>query len=129
MKAALGIVMVTGLFVACKSTKGPGKQEELTGQLVISELCNHYVVRLESGSVDTTKIATAWQDEKRNTTFSNVFSVASRCSFAQAGIKEGDVFTFEVSPQPTEENCMQCMAYYPIPERSLYIRNIKKISK
>lgn len=116
-------------MMACKSTKNPGNQSVLTGKLVVSELCNHYVVSLESGSLDTAKIAASWPDEKRNTTFSNVFSVASKCSFAQSGLKEGDVFTFEVSPQPTEENCMQCMAYYPIPERSLYIRNIKKISK
>jgi hypothetical protein len=129
MKKVLSVVMAASFMMACKSTKSPGEQGELTGKLVISELCNHYVVSLESGSLDTAKIAASWVDEKRKATFSNAFSVASKCSFAQAGLKEGDVFTFEVSSQPTEENCMQCMAYYPIPERSLYIRNIKKISK
>jgi hypothetical protein len=129
MKKVLSVVLAAGFMIACKSSKSPGEQGALTGKLVISELCNHYVVSLESGSLDTAKIAASWADEKRNSTFSNVFSVASRCSFAQAGLKEGDAFTFEVSPQPTEENCMQCMAYYPVPERSLYIRNIKKINK
>ena len=114
---------------ACKSTAVPtatGKM--LTGKLVISELCNHYVVSVLSGSLPSTAVTASYRDEKRNLTYTNVFTVESKCSFEKAGIKEGEQFSFELATAGYQENCMVCMAYYPTPATRLSIVNIKKIN-
>ena len=119
---AMGILAV---MASCKSAQPSGTA--LTGRLVISELCNHYVVAVEAGSLDSSLLAASWTDTKRGATYRDVFTVSSRCSFAQSGLQEGDRFTFEVNDSGTTENCAVCMAYYPVPEQTLRIRNIHKI--
>lgn len=128
MKACL---LIAGFFLwgisGCK-TSANKTAAGYTGKLVVSELCNHYVVALETGSIDKNNLAESWTDNKRNMTFNNVFSVASKCSFANAGLAEGDLFSFELADSTATENCATCMAYYPTPEQKLMLKNIKKIS-
>lgn len=125
MKNAFLLTLPLLLF-ACKS-KPPANGTALTGKLVISAMCNHYVVALETGSIDTAKLASSWKDDAKNTVFNNVFTVASGCSFSQAGLKEGDQFSFEIAEKDSED-CATCMAFYPTPEQKLFIKNIRKIN-
>ncbi len=120
------LLLFAPLLFACKTGQSSASKT-LTGRLVIKENCNHYVVSLESGQLDTSRIAATWKDEKRNTSFTNVFTVASSCSFGQAGLNEGDLFSFEVSDGPPEA-CAVCLMFYPTPDKKLAIKNIKKIS-
>ncbi|KIC90373.1 hypothetical protein [Flavihumibacter sp. ZG627] len=124
--------LMAGIFLwGISGCKTPANKTTAThtGKLVVSELCNHYVVALETGSIDKNNLAESWTDNKRNMTFKNVFSVASKCSFAKAELAEGDVFSFELTDSTVTENCAICMAYYPTPEQKLMIKNIRKITK
>lgn len=128
MKAFL---LITGFLLSGLSGCKPSANKTTgayTGKLVVSEHCNHYIVALETGSIDKSKLAESWTDNKRNMTFKNVFSVASKCSFANVGLAEGDLFSFELADSTAAENCAICMAYYPTPEQKLMLKNIKKIS-
>lgn len=115
--------------LSCKSTPVKSKTgTPLTGKLVISEICNHYVVALVAGKMDSALLTEKFQDEKRKSDYSLVFTVESKCSFAETGIREGDIFTFELAPASYKEDCMVCMAYYPTPPSRLNIVKVKKIN-
>ena len=128
MKNFLYLAAITILlFSSCKSgTKVSSSQ--LTGKLVIAELCDHYVISVEKGKIDPAKVVASYRDEKRATTFTNVFTVANTCSFSKSGLHEGDIFSFELTDASTEE-CARCMAFYPTPDKKLFIKNYKKISQ
>lgn len=121
------LLTITGW--SCKSTAVQNQPATpFTGKLVISEICNHYVVALVSGKLDPVLLTARFYDEKRKSDYSNVFTVESRCSFAEAGLNEGDLFTFELAAADYKEDCMVCMAYYPTPPTRLSIINVKKIN-
>ncbi|KYP14304.1 hypothetical protein [Flavihumibacter sp. CACIAM 22H1] len=122
-------LLLTLTFISgCKSGSRTSASGPLIGKLVISEICNHFVVAVESGKIDPAKLTGHFRDEKRAAEFTRVFTVVNSCSFAQAGIKEGDRFYFETTPARINQDCMVCMAYYPTPAASLSIINIKKIN-
>ena len=122
-------LLLTSTWWSCKSTAVQDQPATpLAGKLVISEICNHYVVALVSGKLDPAVLTARFHDEKRKSDYTNVFSVESRCSFAKAGISEGDLFTFEIASSDYKEDCMVCMAYYPTPPTRLSIINVKKIN-
>jgi hypothetical protein len=127
MKKLLLLFAVASLLTACKSTQTP-TTKILKGKLVVSALCAHYIVSLQQGNIDTAKLAAEWFDESRKTTFKNAFTVSSRCSFGQADLKEGDEFTFEIAEDSVKEQCAVCMAFYPTPQQTIAIKNIKKIT-
>ncbi len=101
----------------------------LKGRLVINEICSHYVIQVISGTPDTSMVTNGWQDEKRNKTYDNVFSVSNRCSFADAKLKEGDEFEFTIDPDPPQEDCAVCMAFYPTPPKRNAVRIVNTIKK
>ena len=115
----MGLLVVLTLCSAYECNKS--KSGRLKGKLVIKEICSHYVVQVTSGSVDTSKVVSGWRDEKRQTTFDKVFTVANRCDFPST-MNEGDEFEFEFDPNPSPQNCAVCMAYYPIPTKSNAIK-------
>ena len=132
MKNSL-IVLLTISLWSCK-TKVPATSDlpsntdkVLVGKLVVSALCSHFIAVVESGQVDTSRVTT-WKDESRNATFNNAFTVGTRCNFASLGLKEGDRFSFELSDNEIKETCAVCMAYYPVPDKVLYLRNVKKLA-
>ncbi|MGN6435701.1 MAG: hypothetical protein ACTHMM_04175 [Agriterribacter sp.] len=101
----------------------------LKGKLVVSELCAHYVVELTGGSIPADKTAANWKDDKRSQTYPVAFTVANRCSFEKAGLKEGDEFSFVLDESSEPETCAVCMAYYPTPPQALAIKDIKKLTE
>ncbi|MBX3256108.1 MAG: hypothetical protein KF862_18370 [Chitinophagaceae bacterium] len=101
----------------------------LKGRLAVSELCSHYIVEVTGGSIAPEKTAANWTDDKRKATYAIAFTVANRCSFAKAGLAEGDEFSFSVDETNQPETCAVCMAYYPTPSQTLAITNIQKLAK
>ena len=91
------------------------------GKLVIKEQCSHYVVQVLSARIDSSLVTNEWRDEKRNLTFSNVFSVSNRCSFPST-LEEGATFDFTLVANPQTEDCVVCLAYYPTPPKRNAIR-------
>lgn len=125
MKYLYFLILLLGFNACSSSTKL--SDNKLRGKLVISELCAHYVVEVISGNIDASKIAVDWKDDKRNQTYKQSFSVANRCVFGELGLKEGDEFSFSIDDSKPDETCAVCMAYYPTPSQSMYIKNVKKI--
>lgn len=133
MRYSFQVICMTALLVnlalsACKSSsQKQTTAASLTGKLVISEICNHLVVAVESGEVNSDWVTTSYKDEKRGTTFDRVFTVENSCSFIKSGLKEGDRFSFDIPAKPEPDTCMVCMAYYPTPPTKLSVTNIRKI--
>lgn len=123
---ALALV-ATLCLSSCKNSKSGQNQAPLVGRLVISEICQHLVVAIESGSFDPEKVTASYTDEKRGKTFKNVFTIENRCLFGESNIKEGDRFNFEWMPDNIKETCMNCMAFYPTPDTRASIKVIRKI--
>ena len=94
----------------------------LKGKLVIKELCGHYVVQVLNAKLDGSLVANGWRDDKRNTTYDNVFTVSNRCGFANANLDEGAEFEFMFDKNPPPEDCLVCMAYYPTPDKKNVVR-------
>ncbi len=107
--------------VCCAYDCNKSKSGKLKGKLVIKELCSHYVVAIIEGNADTSMVANQWRDDKRQTTYDNVFTVSNRCDFP-ANLNEGDVFEFTFDPNPSPQNCMVCMAFYPTPPKSSAVK-------
>jgi len=112
------ILFILAVLTFCSAYDcNKSKSAKIRGKLVIKELCSHYVVQVISGNVDTSKVVSGWKDEKRKATFDRVFTVANRCDFPST-LNEGDEFEFTFDPNPPPQNCVVCMAYYPIPDKT-----------
>jgi hypothetical protein len=116
--------LVTGIFLlslnpACTTTKASGGGC-YKGQLVIKGLCMNYTIKLLEGNIDTSLIAAQWKDDHTDKMYSNVFALGSKCNFPP-GIKEGDSFYFTID-NSTVQNCVVCLAYYPVPSKQLSIK-------
>ncbi|HYJ38053.1 MAG TPA: hypothetical protein VEV87_05530 [Chitinophagaceae bacterium] len=111
------IVLISCSAYECNKTKS-GK---LKGKLVIKEICSHYVVQVIEGTVDSSQVVNNWNDEKRGIAFDKVFTVGNKCDFP-AEMKEGDEFEFSFDPNPSPQECVVCMAYYPTPPKAKAIK-------
>jgi hypothetical protein len=120
MKTFLAFIL-SAMFLSGK--EGCHKKQMTTGcykgQLAVKGLCMNYTIKVLEGNIDTSLIQAQWKDEHTDQSYSNVFALASKCNFP-ASIKEGDVFYFKI--EPSVQNCMVCMAYYPVPAKSLSIK-------
>ena len=112
--------------VQCKKATVGG--EVLTGKLIINGPCEHYVIQLQKGTVDTTHIELSWHDSDNDSTYNNVFTVANSCSFGNYGLQKGDVFTFEINPNVPAEYCAICQIYVATPTKQNAVTNVKKVN-
>jgi len=94
------------------------------GKLVLKGICMNYVIQITEGDVDKALYESSWQNPLTNTTYQNVFGLASTCTFP-ATIKEGDEFYFSISKNPIVPACADCMAYSPTPSKKIYIEICK----
>jgi hypothetical protein len=85
----------------------------------------NYVIQITEGDVDKALYESSWQNPLTNTTYQNVFGLASVCTFPST-IKEGDEFYFSIPKRPLVQTCAQCKAYSPIPDKMIYIEICKK---
>jgi hypothetical protein len=89
------------------------------GKLAVKGICSNYTIQVTGGNIDTSLIVGSWRDEQTGVTYKNVFGLGSPCTFP-ARLKEGDEFYFTIDNNSVQ-NCVQCMAYYPTPEKKLSI--------
>ncbi|HWB93071.1 MAG TPA: hypothetical protein VG605_14510, partial [Puia sp.] len=87
--------------------------ERLVGKLVITGPCENYAIQLISGNIDSSKIMALWRNG--DSTYTNVFSVSNRCTFARYGLKRGDKFSFLLNDSLDVQTCMQCEIYIALP--------------
>jgi len=107
----------------CSKTK---KSDTTTykARLEIKALCMNYTLRLLEGDMDTSLITASWTDESAGKSYTNVFGLASPCSFPP-NIQQGDDFYFQIDSSE-KQDCPVCMAYYPTPPRKLSIIVVEK---
>ena len=90
------------------------------GKLVLKGICMNYVIQITEGDVDKSLFESVWQNPLTNTTYQNVFGLASICNFPSS-IKEGDEFYFTIPKNQIPQTCFQCQAYSPIPNKKISI--------
>ena len=94
------------------------------GKLVLKGICMNYVIQIIEGDVDKSLYESSWQNPLTNTTYQNVFGLASTCTFPTT-IKEGDEFYFSIPKNPTVPACADCKAYSPTPSKKISIEICK----
>ena len=95
------------------------------GKLVLKGICMNYVIQITEGNVDNSLYESSWQNPVTNTTYQNVFGLASICTFPST-IKEGDEFYFSIPKNPIVQTCAQCQVYSPIPSKRINIEICNK---
>lgn len=93
------------------------------GRLEIKAMCGNYTVKVLEGNIDPSLIQQSWKDRTTGKTYENVFRLANSCNLPSS-VKEGDEFYFQI--QNKNEECAECQAYYPTPEKSLHIKVLDK---
>jgi hypothetical protein len=94
------------------------------GKLVLKGICMNYVIQIIEGDVDKSLYESSWQNPLTNTTYQNVFGLASTCTFPTT-IKEGDEFYFSIPKNPIVPACADCKAYSPTPSKKISIEICK----
>jgi hypothetical protein len=119
-------ILLTALSVLTLSNSDCNKKETVKykGRLEVKAICMNYTISVIEGDMDASKIVANWTDESTKKEYKDVFKLGSPCSFP-ASIKEGDEFYFIIDTS-TVQNCAVCMAYYPVPPKSLPIKVLDK---
>ncbi len=120
------LIFLGAIFLLTTSAeKCTGKKDDVyKGKLTIKGLCMNYTVSLVEGDLDTSRMVANWTDDHSGKNHKNVFALENRCSFPST-IKEGDEFYFKIDSSANED-CIVCMAYYPVPPKKLSIRVVDK---
>lgn len=102
--------------IGCRKTDvGP----VYTGRLEIDGICGNYTIKALNGGLDTTQVQANWTDPITQIAYSNVFGLSNPCDFPDS-LQPGDTFEFRLLA-PTS-GCIQCLAFYPTPAKSLSIQ-------
>lgn len=120
------MLLLAGSGWRCK--KNAANNNKWTGKLVVWADCDHFVVQLQSGPIPDSGVLTrSWTDTATDSSFTNVFTVKDVCTFAQANLKQGDVFSFTLNGAAPVETCMTCdvMPSFPLPPASNIVTNIQ----
>ncbi|SDD17667.1 hypothetical protein [Niabella drilacis] len=115
---------VFSAITACssKATKGGGTRYK--ARFEVAGMCSNYTFSVIEGRIDPLLVAATWTNPQTNKTYWKAFGISNPCDFP-SGIKEGDVFYFEIVPAKKDPQCAVCMAYYPTPERKLNIKVVQ----
>ena len=123
------LVVLCGL--ACKRSNASSGTSGMTGQLVESPGCGHFIVKLLSGSItDSSVLVKSWTDSATDSTFTNVFTVKDWIAFQQANVSVGETFTFTLNgPVPdSSQEYYTCMVIpYNMPSVSNNVTNIQLV--
>ncbi len=121
------VLILMALPLVLMSSGDCSKKEALSyrGRLEIKGICMNYTISILDNDADTSLVVSSWTDENTGKKYKNVFKLGSPCTFPNT-INAGDVFTFELDPENRDRNCMVCMAYYPVPPKTLTIKVTSK---
>ncbi|MFM7672086.1 MAG: hypothetical protein ACKO6Q_05775 [Bacteroidota bacterium] len=107
-------------LIGCRKTEnGP----VYTGRLEIDGICGNYTLTVLNGGLDTSQVQHSWTDPTTNITYSNAFGLTNPCAFPDS-INAGDTFEFQLVTD--NRTCIQCLAFYPTPAKSLSIRVVTR---
>ncbi len=107
---------------AVTGDKNPPKKYK--GKLEVAGICRNYTIRLLEGDMDTSRIVANWTNPVTNISYKSVFGLGNPCALTDA-IKEGDEFYFMIDTSE-QKFCPVCLAFYPTPPRSLFIKMVEK---
>lgn len=98
-----------------------------TGKLVVIGSCAHYIVQLiDSTAADSSVVTKSWTNPNTDSTYTNVFGVSDACTFAEANLLVGSVFTFTLNGSVPSQICNECdMVPFPMPAATNSVTNIK----
>jgi hypothetical protein len=119
------ILVLASLFVMLSCTKESDSSKFdsskcIKGKLVLKGICMNYVIEVVSGTIDPSLIESTWENPLTRDVYKNVFGLASTCTFPP-NINEGDEFYFTIPQSPLDQSCAVCLAYSPIPTKTLFI--------
>ena len=96
--------------------------QPIKGRLAVKGICMNYVIEVLD-PINPNWVEAEWVHPDTEVVYTNAFRLGSVCSF-DPNLNEGDLFTFEASPEPFDgdEKCAVCLAYSPTPNKTLYLR-------
>ena len=107
-------------------------REIFTGKLVVKGICMNYVIQVNDDNFPSSMLEENWStnwinndgsDEFSEIEYQNVFALKSVCDFPES-IDEGDSFNFVID-NDKEILCPVCLAYSPVPRKSVSITVIE----
>jgi hypothetical protein len=131
LKPALLLLFVAAGF----QCKRDNTQPILTGKLVVENGCMYSAIEVLGGQFDPSSVSATWKDPDNDSVFHNVFAISevrNACDISAYGVSKGDVFQFQMDPNPQKNViCNDCMVAFPppaLPPVSDAVMNIKKIN-
>lgn len=125
------LILLTGLILAFACSKEDNR-ETFIGKLVLKGICMNYVIQVNDDNFPSNMIEENWStnwinndgsDEFSEIEYQNVFALKSICDFPET-IEEGDTFSFVIDDDK-ENLCPVCLAYSPVPRKSVSITVIE----
>jgi len=119
----LVVVVIAGVSFGCKNRSASG-EKKYRAKFEIAGICSNYTFSVVEGEIDTSFVAPKWTDETTGRTYKNAFAVKNPCLLPK-GLKVGDTFSFVIDTNPPKNECVVCLAYYPVPPKSLDIKVVQ----
>lgn len=118
-------ILLAGIFVVMTSEKCNKKTagDVYKARVEVTGMCSNITIKVLDEKVDTSLVQADWTDETTGIAYKNVFALGNPCAFPT--IKKGDEFYFIIDTAK-QKDCIVCMAYYPVPEKRLTIKQVDK---
>ena len=118
-----GLLLILAIYlcnvIGCRKEEiGP----TYTGRLEIDGICGNYTLTVLNGGLDTSQVDASWTDPQTNITYTHAFGLSNPCDFPDS-LQAGDTFEFRLASP--NNNCVQCLAFYPTPTKHLSIQVIR----
>ncbi len=126
MKLSLILLSLVAL-ISFQCNKSTPVSAAFTGRLIVNGPCEHYAIQLLKGYIDTANIESSWYDSDNDSTYTNTFAVSNYCTFGVNGLQSGDVFTFQIDPNPTAQTCPICAIAVAVPSKYNAVINVQKV--
>lgn len=128
--ALLVVLAVFGLQCRRSASSSPNI---LTGKLIIADGCSQFAVQIIDGSFNPSQVVASWKNPDDDSVYTNVFrltAVKGACAISYYGVSKGDIFQFQIDPDPQNQTCFVCdvLVAISLPSVSDAIMNVKKIS-
>jgi hypothetical protein len=130
LKTTLLVLLVSSGFQCRRNNDN--SSHVLTGRLVVDDPCGQFAIQVLDGQIDPAKVVASWTDTDNDSVYQNTFRVSGIrdvCSFAAYTISKGDLFQFELDPNPSTVPCNTCAirTQLALPPVSNAVKNVKKI--
>ena len=125
LPALMGVLLI--FSVQCRKNDKHPSGNTLTGKLVVNGPCGNYVIAVLEGTIAPDKVVASWKQPGTDSVFTNVFTIANRCSFGGNHLVQGDIFTFRIDSTPPPEDCAVCLIYVPTPNVNNAVTDVQKL--